>query len=118
MTYSPSGTECLSYADAAAVLSAVVGRLISFNPLTFEEEKRWSTSAYRRLLRKWTRVRSIDVWETKEDSDRFFAERLMPAMASFGIAGGPPLRFEELAVATDTSRASQFVGSDLGVWFR
>jgi uncharacterized protein YbjT (DUF2867 family) len=39
MTYSPSGPECLSYADAAAVLSAVLGRLISFNPLTFEEEK-------------------------------------------------------------------------------
>jgi hypothetical protein len=41
-------------------------------------------------------VRSIDVWETKEDSDRFFSERLMPAMASLEIAGGPPLRFEEL----------------------
>lgn len=41
-------------------------------------------------------VRSIDVWESKEDSDRFFAERLMPAVASLGIAGGPPVRFEEL----------------------
>jgi uncharacterized protein YbjT (DUF2867 family) len=39
MTYSPSGPESLSYADAAAVLSAVLGRLISFNPLTFEDEK-------------------------------------------------------------------------------
>ena len=26
-------------------------------------------------------IRSIDVWETKEQSDQFFAERLMPAMA-------------------------------------
>jgi len=41
-------------------------------------------------------VRSIDVWETKEDSDRFFAERLMPAMASLELAGGPPRRFEEI----------------------
>ncbi len=41
-------------------------------------------------------IRSIDVWETKEDSDRFFKERLMPAMASLGIPGGPPLSFEEL----------------------
>jgi uncharacterized protein YbjT (DUF2867 family) len=38
-TYSPSGPERLSYADAAAVLSGVLGRLISFNPLTFKEEK-------------------------------------------------------------------------------
>lgn len=41
-------------------------------------------------------IRSIDVWESKEHSDRFFAERLMPAMASLDIPGGPPLRFEEL----------------------
>ncbi len=41
-------------------------------------------------------VRSIDVWESKDDSDRFFGERLMPAMQQLGIAGGPPIRFEEL----------------------
>ena len=41
-------------------------------------------------------IRSIDVWETKEHSDRFFADRLMPAMASLDMAGGPPVSFEEL----------------------
>lgn len=41
-------------------------------------------------------IRSIDVWESKDHSDRFFAERLMPAMAGLEIAGGPPLSFEEL----------------------
>lgn len=41
-------------------------------------------------------VRCIDMWETKADSDRFFAERLMPALASLEIAGGPPVSFEEL----------------------
>jgi uncharacterized protein YbjT (DUF2867 family) len=39
LTYSPSGPECLSYADAAAVLSAVLGRPITFKPHTFEQEK-------------------------------------------------------------------------------
>lgn len=40
-------------------------------------------------------VRSVDVWESKELSDRFFAERLMPAMAALDIPGGPPVNFEE-----------------------
>jgi uncharacterized protein YbjT (DUF2867 family) len=38
-TYWPSGPEPLSYADAAAVLSKVLGRVIAFHPLTFEEQK-------------------------------------------------------------------------------
>ena len=41
-------------------------------------------------------IRSVDVWESKEDSDRFFAERLMPAMATLDLEGGPPLSYEEL----------------------
>jgi len=41
-------------------------------------------------------VRSIDVWESKELSERFFGERLMPAMATLGIGGGPPLSVEEI----------------------
>lgn len=41
-------------------------------------------------------ILSIDVWDTKEDANRFFAERLLPAMESLEIPGGPPLRFEEL----------------------
>lgn len=41
-------------------------------------------------------VRCIDIWESKADCDRFFAERLMPALASLDIAGGPPVSFEEL----------------------
>ena len=40
-------------------------------------------------------VYSLDVWETKEDSERFFAERLMPAMQQLGIEGGPPLSMQE-----------------------
>ena len=40
-------------------------------------------------------VYSLDVWESKEDSDRFFAERLMPAMQNLGIEGGPPLSAQE-----------------------
>jgi hypothetical protein len=43
-------------------------------------------------------VRSIDVWESKEASDRFFAERLVPAMSKVGMGGGPPLSVEELDV--------------------
>jgi uncharacterized protein YbjT (DUF2867 family) len=38
-TYWPTGPERLSYSDAAAVLSKVLGRPITFRPLTFEEER-------------------------------------------------------------------------------
>ena len=38
-TYWPTGPERLSYADAAAILSAVLGRLVTFHPLTFDEER-------------------------------------------------------------------------------
>jgi uncharacterized protein YbjT (DUF2867 family) len=37
-TYWPTGPESLSYADAAAVLSTVLGRPVTFHPLTFEEQ--------------------------------------------------------------------------------
>ena len=40
-------------------------------------------------------VHSLDVWETREDADRFFAERLMPAMQRMNLAGGPPLSHAE-----------------------
>ena len=38
-TYWITGPESLSYADAAAVLTEVLGRRITFHPLTFEEQK-------------------------------------------------------------------------------
>jgi uncharacterized protein YbjT (DUF2867 family) len=38
-TYWPTGPGRLSYSDAAAVLSKVLGRPITFFPLTFEEER-------------------------------------------------------------------------------
>jgi uncharacterized protein YbjT (DUF2867 family) len=38
-TYWPTGPERLSYADAAAVLSKVLGRPVVFRLMTFEEEK-------------------------------------------------------------------------------
>jgi uncharacterized protein YbjT (DUF2867 family) len=38
-TYWPTGPERLSYSDAAAVLSKVLGRQIALHPLTFEEDK-------------------------------------------------------------------------------
>jgi uncharacterized protein YbjT (DUF2867 family) len=38
-TYWLTGPERLSYSDAAAVLSKVLGRPITFHPLTFEEER-------------------------------------------------------------------------------
>ncbi|MCS7475887.1 NmrA family NAD(P)-binding protein [Umezawaea endophytica] len=39
-TYWLTGPESLSYADAAAVLTKVLGRRIAYRPLTFEEQKR------------------------------------------------------------------------------
>jgi uncharacterized protein YbjT (DUF2867 family) len=38
-TYWPTGPESLSYADIAEVLSKVLGRPITFRPLTFEEQR-------------------------------------------------------------------------------
>jgi hypothetical protein len=40
-------------------------------------------------------VHSLDVWESKEDSERFFTERMLPALRDMGLAGGPPLSFQE-----------------------
>ena len=40
-------------------------------------------------------VYSLDVWESKEDSERFFAERMAPALKQLGIGGGPPLSYQE-----------------------
>lgn len=40
-------------------------------------------------------VHSLDVWATKQDSERFFAERMVPALQQLGIASGPPLSFQE-----------------------
>lgn len=38
-TYWPTGPESLSYADAAAILSQVLGRPVAFHPLSDEEQK-------------------------------------------------------------------------------
>ncbi|MGA9102134.1 hypothetical protein [Aeromicrobium sp.] len=40
-------------------------------------------------------VYSLDVWESKEDSERFYVERTMPALKQLGIEGGPPLSYQE-----------------------
>jgi uncharacterized protein YbjT (DUF2867 family) len=44
-TYWPTGPESLSYADAAATLSKVLGRPIGFHPLTEEQQKQAMVSA-------------------------------------------------------------------------
>lgn len=41
-------------------------------------------------------IRSVDLWETKEHSERFFGDRLVPAMTALDIPGGPPLSVDEL----------------------
>jgi hypothetical protein len=40
-------------------------------------------------------VHSLDVWESNEDAERFFTERMMPALQELGVEGGPPLSFQE-----------------------
>ena len=40
-------------------------------------------------------IYSLDVWDSKDDADRYFAERIMPAMGKLGVEGGPPLSFQE-----------------------
>lgn len=41
-------------------------------------------------------VYTLDVWESKEDSARFFSERMAPALQKLGLGGGPPLSYQEL----------------------
>ncbi|HVE63241.1 MAG TPA: hypothetical protein VNB94_05520 [Mycobacteriales bacterium] len=43
-------------------------------------------------------VRSIDIWESKEASERFYVERILPALESLGIPGGPPLSTQDFDV--------------------
>jgi hypothetical protein len=40
-------------------------------------------------------VNSLDVWESKVDAERFFTERMVPALREMGLEGGPPLSFQE-----------------------
>jgi len=40
-------------------------------------------------------VHSLDVWESKGDAERFFTERMMPALQQLGVEGGPPLSYQE-----------------------
>jgi hypothetical protein len=40
-------------------------------------------------------VHSLDVWETKEDSERFYTERMVPALQQMGFEGAPPLNVQE-----------------------
>ncbi len=40
-------------------------------------------------------VNSLDVWESKEDAERFFTERMVPALQQLGIQGGPPMSYQE-----------------------
>ncbi len=40
-------------------------------------------------------VHSLDVWESKEDSERFFVERMVPALRQLGLEGGAPLSYQE-----------------------
>ena len=35
------------------------------------------------------------MWETKEDSERFYVERMVPALRKMGVEGGPPLSYQE-----------------------
>ena len=44
-------------------------------------------------------VHSLDVWESKEDSERFFTERMVPALQRMGVQGGPPLSFQEFELS-------------------
>lgn len=39
-------------------------------------------------------VHSLDVWESKEHSERFFTERMLPALQKLGIES-PPLSHQE-----------------------
>jgi hypothetical protein len=55
-------------------------------------------------------VHSLDVWESKEDSERFYVERMVPALKQLGLEGGPPLSYQEFelphTMQTETSPTS------------
>ena len=43
-------------------------------------------------------TRVVDVWQSKEQADRFFTERIVPALTSLGIEPGPPVSMTEYDV--------------------
>jgi hypothetical protein len=36
--------------------------------------------------------RVIEIWESREEADRFFQERFLPALQGLGVEGPPPAR--------------------------
>ena len=43
-------------------------------------------------------TRVVDVWESKEHADRFFRDRILPALAAVGVEPGPPISMTEYDV--------------------
>jgi hypothetical protein len=39
-------------------------------------------------------VHSLDIWQTREDSVRFWSEVMGPGLKEMGIEGGPPLSYQ------------------------
>jgi hypothetical protein len=43
-------------------------------------------------------TRTVDIWASREDSERFFSERIYPALETLGIESGPPLSVQAFDV--------------------
>jgi hypothetical protein len=43
-------------------------------------------------------TRTVDIWASRDDSERFFVERIFPALEALGIEGGPPLSVQAFDV--------------------
>lgn len=40
-------------------------------------------------------VYSLDIWESKEDANRFWTEIMLPGLRKMGVEDGPPLSFQQ-----------------------
>ena len=56
-------------------------------------------------------VHSLDVWESKEDSERFYVERMAPAMRQLGLHKGAPLSYQELELPHAMQSESSAAGA-------
>jgi uncharacterized protein YbjT (DUF2867 family) len=105
-TYWPTGPEVLSCADVAAVLSKVLGRQITFHPLTFEEQKRAMIDVGLPEVVADDNAKALTLFA---EGDADYVTEDVPA-----ILGRPARTFEQFA----TDYATAFSSSHPSTWER
>ena len=89
-SYSPTGPELLSCQDVAAVLSKVLGRKITFHPLTFEEQRQAMIDVGLPEIVAEDNAKALTLFA---EGDADYVTDYVPA-----ILGRPARKFEQFAI--------------------